>query len=80
MKKIFLLLTIIFCVNLTAYQGEKMQIKIVSNENTIVFQLNDSNGAKQLYEQLPLEIEVENFSHNEKIFYPPKNSQLQTRP
>lgn len=38
----------------------------------IVYALNDSQAAKELYEQLPLTVEVENFSTNEKIFYPPK--------
>ena len=37
----------------------------------IVFQLHDSSAAKALYEQLPLSIQVENYSNNEKIFYPP---------
>lgn len=51
--------------------GEKMQISIHASGNTIIFELNDSQAAKELYEQLPLNIEVENYSHNEKIFYPP---------
>lgn len=37
----------------------------------IVFRLNDSPAANALYEQLPLTIAVEDYSHNEKIFYPP---------
>lgn len=50
----------------------KNQMKIrISNENhIIVFELNDSDAAKSLYEQLPLEVDVEKFSSNEKIFYP----------
>ncbi len=54
--------------------GEKatMQINMIANGNTIVFQLNDSQAAKDLYAQLPLSIDVENYSNNEKIFYPPK--------
>ena len=48
-----------------------MQIKIEANGSTVVFQLNDSQAARALYEQLPLSAEVENFSNNEKIFYPP---------
>ena len=48
-----------------------MKINILSDGNTIVFALNDSDAAKQLYEQLPLKVEVENFGNNEKIFYPP---------
>jgi hypothetical protein len=49
-----------------------MRINVTANGNTIVFQLNDSLAAKDLYAQLPLRIEVENHSNNEKIFYPPK--------
>ena len=50
---------------------ESMQIKIEANGCAVVFQLNDSQAARALYEQLPLSVEVENFSNNEKIFYPP---------
>lgn len=52
--------------------GRNMQISVSSNGHTTVFQLNESQAAKALYAQLPLNIEVENFSTNEKIFYPPK--------
>jgi len=38
--------------------------------HTIIYQLNDSPSAKSLYEMLPLDIEVENYGSNEKIFYP----------
>jgi hypothetical protein len=50
----------------------KMQISVQANGNTTIFELNDGNAAKDLYEQLPLMIDVEDFSNNEKIFYPPK--------
>lgn len=50
---------------------ESMQIKIEANGSAVVFQLNGSQAARALYEQLPLSVEVENFSNNEKIFYPP---------
>ncbi|WP_340817717.1 cyclophilin-like fold protein [Methanolobus sp. WCC4] len=50
----------------------KMQISVQSNGKTTIFELNDGNAAKDLYEQLPLTIDVEDFSNNEKIFYPPK--------
>lgn len=42
------------------------------NGQTVKFELNDSNAAKMLYEQLPLSIGVQKFSNNEKIFYPPE--------
>ena len=51
---------------------DALQIRVegTAGEN-IVFQLNDSIAAKALYEQLPLSIQVENYSNNEKIFYSP---------
>ena len=57
-----------------------MRIKIQANGNTIVFELNNSQAAKELYEQLPLTIAVENYSDNEKIFYPPKKLQTTSTP
>lgn len=48
-----------------------MQIRVRDQENhIIIFQLNNSSAAKSFYVQLPMSIEVENYSHNEKIFYP----------
>ena len=41
-------------------------------ENVVVYELNDGTAATSLYEQLPLTMEVENYSTNEKIFYPPE--------
>lgn len=50
-----------------------MQIVVQGGGNkTVTFQLYDSIAAKSLYEQLPINIEVENYSDNEKIFYPAK--------
>jgi hypothetical protein len=49
-----------------------MKINVKASGNTTVFKLNDSRAAKELYAQLPLRITVENYSNNEKIFYPPK--------
>nr|WP_305145950.1 cyclophilin-like fold protein [Extibacter muris] len=42
-----------------------------SDGQNIVFQLNGSSAAESLYSQLPLTVQVENYSDNEKIFYPP---------
>ena len=36
----------------------------------VVFELNSGTAAESLYAQLPLTIEVEDYSDNEKIFYP----------
>lgn len=49
-----------------------MKIRVKVNGNTAVFELNNSLAARDLYAQLPLSIKVENYSSNEKIFYPPK--------
>lgn len=49
-----------------------MKIRVKANGNTTVFELNSSPAARNLYAQLPLSITVENYSDNEKIFYPPK--------
>lgn len=50
-----------------------MRISVTDGKNTIVFQLNETPPAKSLYDSLPLEVEVENYSNNEKIFYPPQD-------
>lgn len=49
-----------------------IQIRVKATGNTTVFELNNSTAAKDLYAQLPLGIAVEDYSDNEKIFYPPK--------
>ena len=48
------------------------KITVKSGPYTVTYQLNDSRAAKELYAQLPLTLKVENYSDNEKIFYPPK--------
>ena len=49
-----------------------MRITVNADGNTLVYELNDSPAARELYAQLPLSIAVENYSGNEKIFYPPR--------
>ena len=46
------------------------QIAVQFGENTVVYELNNGTAADSFYAQLPLTIEVENYSTNEKIFYP----------
>ncbi|MGD9807199.1 MAG: cyclophilin-like fold protein [Deferribacterales bacterium] len=55
-------------------EGDKstMMIKVTSNGKVTEFRLNNSTASKDLYDQLPMTIKVENFGGNEKIFYPPK--------
>jgi len=48
------------------------KISVKAKGNTTVFELNNSPAARDLYAQLPLSITVENYSNNEKIFYPSK--------
>lgn len=52
--------------------GELMKISIRSDEYEIIYELNDSHAAKDLYAQLPLTMDVEPFSNNEMTFYPPE--------
>lgn len=49
---------------------EIMRISVKSREYEIIYELNDSLAASQLYTQLPLTVEVEPFSNNEMTFYP----------
>ncbi|WP_204936630.1 cyclophilin-like fold protein [Methanococcus maripaludis] len=61
-------------------EESKMRISIESNGETVVFELNDGQAAKELYEQLPLTIDVKNYSNNEKIFYPPNKLNTSNTP
>lgn len=49
-----------------------MKIRVEANGQSTIFQLNGSTAAKDLYAQLPLDIEVEDYGGMEKIFYPPQ--------
>ncbi|MDN5377748.1 MAG: hypothetical protein PWQ42_1044 [Sulfurospirillum sp.] len=73
MKKYILLVIFITTQLLSAdnIKENTMQISIQSNRQTIIYKLNNSQAAIELYNQLPMEIKVENYSHDEKIFYPP---------
>lgn len=53
-------------------QDTRKQIFVADAEHVVIFALNDSPAALSLYKQLPIEVEVENYSSNEKIFYPPE--------
>ena len=59
---------------------ESMQIRVEAEAGEIIFELNDSRAARDLYEQLPLTIEVEDYSTNEKIFYPPEELNTEDTP
>ncbi len=47
-----------------------MKMKVACDGTEVIFELNETSAAKSLYNQLPLSIAVENYSNNEKIFYP----------
>ena len=61
-------------------QHSRNMIKVQNGDYTILFELNDSQAAKDLYEQLPLTLENKNFSNNEKTFYPPKKLTVSDAP
>ena len=51
--------------------SNSMKIKVSDATNTITYELNETSAAKSLYQMLPLEVKVQDYSNNEKIFYPP---------
>ena len=51
---------------------ETNQISVTCGDTKVVYELNDSSAAQSLLSQLPLTVEVEDFSTNEKVFYPPQ--------
>ncbi len=57
-----------------------MQIRIESDTQSIVFQLNNSSAAQSFYEQLPLSVAVEDYAGSEKIFYPPEKLDVSNTP
>ena len=57
-----------------------MKIQVQAGEHVIVYALNNSRAAKELYAQLPLRTTVENFSTNEKVFYPPQKLSIAGAP
>ncbi len=65
--------------NMEENMKREIQIKAESGD-ILVFELNDSSAASAFYEQLPLTVDVEDFSTNEKIFYPPKKLNLADTP
>lgn len=61
-------------------EGAFMKMTVSANGNEIVFELSDSQAVKDLLAQLPLTVGVENYSSNEKIFYPPKKLKTNNTP
>jgi hypothetical protein len=54
-----------------------MQLEVKNNGQTFRVALNKSPAAQDFYKQLPLTVEVKNFSDNEKLFYPPQKLKTQ---
>ena len=57
-----------------------MKMNVSANGGTVVFELNGSQASKDLYAQLPLTVELQNFSTNEKVFYPPEKLETSKTP
>lgn len=77
---ILILSFVLTIIPLFASKGSNMKISVTSKEKTIIFLLNDSKAAKELYNQLPLKLDVEDYASNEKIFYPPKKLDISNTP
>ena len=56
------------------------QMRIMVDEHEIVFELNDSAAAESLYGQLPFQVEISDYSDDEKIFYPPEGLETSNTP
>ncbi len=63
-----------------ATEAESRRISVQFGESTVVCELNEGSAAHSLYEQLPLTIEIEDYSTNEKIFYPPQELDTSNSP
>lgn len=58
--------------NMTELKMLDMVIRITSGDSSATFQLYDTEAAKELYRQLPLKLELENFREAQWMFYPPE--------
>jgi len=67
-----LMIWALFAYSNAAEKEATMKIGVKANGMTTVFELNNSPAARDLYSQLPLSIKIEDYSDNEKIFYPPR--------
>lgn len=53
----------------TSTSGRRL-IAVTFGDSTVIYELNDGSAADSLYGMLPLTVQVEDYSNNEKIFYP----------
>ena len=49
----------------------ELLMTVTCGDAVVTYELNDSPAASALLAQLPLTLEVDDFSDNEKVFYPP---------
>lgn len=56
----------------SAEAAQARTIEVRSGETAVTYALEDNAAADALLAQLPLTIEIEDYSTNEKIFYPPQ--------
>lgn len=59
--------------------GEAL-LSVTWRDKQLIYALNDSPAAAALLEQLPLTVQVEDYSSNEKIFYPPQKLDISDSP
>lgn len=59
---------------------ETMVIRVSTADAEAIFRLNDGSAAKDLYDQLPLELELQPYSDNEITFYPSRSLNVNTAP
>ena len=50
--------------------AEQRRVSVEFGDGAVLFDLNDSSAADSLWGMLPLTVQVEDYSTNEKIFYP----------
>ncbi|WP_028042396.1 cyclophilin-like fold protein [Candidatus Stoquefichus massiliensis] len=59
-------------IQMKIQEEKSMKIKVSNQMSEIIYLLKDNTASQTLYQQLPLDITVENYGNNEKIFYPLK--------
>lgn len=59
---------------------ETTRISVTWGEQQVAYELNDSPAAQSFLSQLPLTVEVEDYSTNEKIFYPEEELDISDSP
>ena len=60
--------------------ADERTITVTCGDATVTYELNDSPASDALLAQLPLALEVEDFSDNEKVFYPPEKLDVTDAP